>query len=63
MEISVRFIGRTIAEVTVSSSETKLTVDVCNLNGLVDPDFIYNLKEVTEQLESHNQYLIDNENV
>ena len=57
MEITARYIGKTIVEVSVSTSETSLTVDVCDLNGLVDPEFINDLKELAEELELHNEQL------
>ena len=57
MKITSRFIGSTIIEVTVSTNETSLTEDVCDLNGLVEQDFIDILKELVEDLELHNKKL------
>tara|TARA_R110000803_G_scaffold121521_1_gene189615 strand:- start:346 stop:525 length:180 start_codon:yes stop_codon:yes gene_type:complete len=57
MKITSRFIGSTIIEVTVSTNDTSLTEDVCDLNGLVEQDFIDILKELVEDLELHNKKL------
>ena len=57
MEITSRFIGSTIIEVTVTTNDTSLTEDVCDLNGFVEQDFIDILKELVEDLELHNEQL------
>ena len=57
MKITSRFIGSTIIEVTVTTTETSLTVDVTDLNGFVEQDFIDSLKELAEELEIHNKKL------
>ena len=57
MEITSRFIGSTIIEVTVTTNDTSLTEDVCDLNGFVEQDFIDILKELVEDLELHNKKL------
>ncbi len=57
MEITTRYIGNTIVEVSINTPETSLTVDVCDLNGLANPEFINSLKEVAEELELHNEQL------
>ncbi len=57
MEITTRYIGNTIVEVSMNTPETSLTVDVCDLNGLANPEFINSLKEVAEELELHNEQL------
>jgi hypothetical protein len=57
MEITTRYIGNTIVEVTINTPESNITVDVCDLNGLTDPEFISSLKEVAKELELHNEQL------
>ena len=55
MEITTKYIGRTIVEVTINTPESSITVDVCDLNGLADPDFIERLRGVAKELEDHNE--------
>ena len=55
MEITTRYIGNTIVELTVKTRESTITVDVCDLNGYVDPELIEILKGVAEELEDHNE--------
>ena len=57
MKITSRHIGNIMIEVTVSTQETSLTVDVCNLSGFVNLELIDNLKELAEELELHNEQL------
>ena len=60
MEVTTNYIGTTIIEVTVSTPESSITVDICDLNGLADVDFIESLKCVVEELEQHNKTIKDN---
>jgi hypothetical protein len=57
MEITSRFIGSTIIEVTVTTNETSITVCVSDLNGFVEQEFIDSLKELAQGLELHNKEL------
>jgi hypothetical protein len=55
MEITTRYIGNTIVEVTINTPESNITVDVCDLNGFADTEFIESLKGVAKELEDHNE--------
>ena len=57
MEITTRYIGDKIVEITIEAHGTKMTVDVCDLNGVADIEFINSLKGVAEELEDHNEGL------
>jgi len=57
MKLTTKYIGKTIVEVTIATPECSLMVDVCDLNGLADPEFISSLKEVADELELHNEQL------
>ena len=57
MELKTRKIGRTIVELNIEANDTSITVDVCDLNGIVDQLLIDNLKELVEELEEHNETL------
>lgn len=54
MKLEVRFIGRTIVELNINSSGSFLEEDIADLHGLVDLEFISDLKQIVDELESHN---------
>lgn len=60
MEISLRFIGKNIVELTVDDNGDSLTSDISDLNGIVPIDFIDTLKGLVYDLESHNEKVINN---
>tara|TARA_B110000008_G_C16946178_1_gene554543 strand:+ start:276 stop:461 length:186 start_codon:yes stop_codon:yes gene_type:complete len=55
MKITTRYVGKTIVEVIINGPESSITVDVCDLNGFADPEFIESLKGVAKELEDHNE--------
>ena len=44
-----------MVEVIINGPESSITVDVCDLNGFADPEFIESLKGVAKELEDHNE--------
>lgn len=55
MEISIRFVGRLIVEMTITDSNTTIITDISDLNGKVSEELIYNLRNVADDLELHNK--------
>jgi len=57
MKISVRHVGKTIIEMTVEDVSAIITVDVADMKGIVPKDLIYDLREIADELELHNDQL------
>lgn len=57
MEIKTRYIASSMIELTCIDGGNQITVDVTNLMGFVDVDFIENLRQVANELEEHNSKL------
>jgi hypothetical protein len=60
MEIIIKHFGNSritpskIIELTFKNYDTQFTVDVTNYKGLVDVNFIENLRQVADELEEQN---------
>lgn len=61
MEILIKHYGKLagkpskIIELTCKDHNTQFTVDVTNLNGLVDVNLIENLRQIADELEEQNK--------
>ena len=60
MEISLRFIGSTIVEMTYKDSGTIVTSDIADINGDVSVDIIESLESIVQELKDHNKGRADN---
>ncbi|MEO6707200.1 MAG: hypothetical protein ABIN04_15280 [Ginsengibacter sp.] len=57
MNLSLRKVGGNpaiILELTVENYGTSITVDVSNLDRMVDTSLIENLRSIADELEEHN---------
>jgi hypothetical protein len=65
MEILIKHYGNSrttpskIIELTCKSHNTQFTVDVTDLNGLVDSNLIENLRQIADELEEQNNLVND----
>jgi len=55
IDISLRFIGKSIVEMTIDDFGVSITSNVADLKGVVDPRLIENLRDVANRLEEHNE--------
>lgn len=55
MIIKTKYIGDSIVEMHVSIGEMSAYTDLCDLNGLIDKDFIRSLRDLANELEDHNE--------
>ena len=55
MQLYLNHIGETIIELTAETQNGGLTSDVCNLDGIADPELIETLREIVEALTDHNE--------
>ena len=46
-----------IIEITVSNDSFTITEDITDLNSKVDEDFIFELRQLADELEEHNEKL------
>lgn len=59
MKLSLRInTGYRLVELTVENQSTTITEDISNFEGLVNLEFISNLKHIINMLESNNEYII-----
>ena len=58
MNFKTRYIGGPnfeMIELTVEGSNSSITEDITSMKGLVDENFIINLRDIADELEEHNQ--------
>ena len=53
MEFKIEFY-RTAAELTVEGERTTIFEDIADVNGKVDTNVLYQLKEIVKEIEYHN---------
>ena len=57
MEITTRYIGTTIIELTAKTREATITTDICSLSGIANEELISNRRDIADELEAHNEQL------
>jgi len=63
MEFKIKHIGAyggfpaEIIELTIESLNSTITEDITDLNSKVDEDFIFELRQLADELEEHNEQL------
>ena len=67
MKISIKHIGSIgggpaqAIEMTVEDSSGIITSDITGLSGMVDVNFIINLRDIADELETQNKLLLQGE--
>lgn len=55
MKLSTKYIRNSIIELTVETHNTTIVTNICDLYGMVDDEFISDLKHLAMELEEHNE--------
>lgn len=62
MKIDLNFIGENIIEMRCENNTSSITEELTNLFGIVDEEFILNLKDIIDSLEQHNEKINTRDN-
>ena len=60
MKLEIRFIGKTIVDMTCKTSESCITTDIAGVDGIVSDEFINELECIIYELKEHNTEKLNN---